>query len=306
MDLEKDVQNNLRQMGSRPLLLGFSGGEDSLALAHCLIRLKLSFHIAHFDHAWRASSGSEAEEFKNWAEKQGIPFYMERSEGKVAKEDEAREERYAFFQRIFGGGDFAALVLAHHQGDQLETTLKRIFEGAPLPLLRGMKPTHQRGEMPIWRPLLSTSKETIRSYIQEHGLTPIDDPTNRDPKYLRARMREELIPLLNEKFGKKMGPSILRLGSYSAELEEYLELQTAQIQPVESSEQITWDFSSAHPIEIRFVLGKFFRKNRLVATEPVYDQILNAIFLRKSKIKICFGGRLLIADRGRLTFNYNI
>lgn len=306
MDLEKEVQSNLQLIGSKPLLLGFSGGEDSLALAHCLIRLKLPFHIAHFDHAWRASSGREAEQFKNWANQQGIPFYTERSEGKKAKEDEAREERYDFFQRIFSIGDFAALVLAHHQGDQLETTLKRIFEGAPLPLLRGMKPTHQRGEMPIWRPLLSTSKEAIRSYIQEHRLKPIDDPTNRDPQYLRARMREELIPLLNEKFGKKMGPSILRLGSYSAELEEYLELQTAQIQPVECSEGLTWDLSSAHPIEIRYVMGKFFRKNGLVATQSVFDQILNAIILRKPKVKICFGGRLLIARRGHLTFIYNI
>lgn len=305
MDLEKKVQLYLQKM-ERPLLLGFSGGEDSLALAHCLIRLKIPFNIAHFDHAWRESSAREAEEFKSWAGRFGIPFYSERSKcSRATSEDEAREERYAFFQKIFIPEKFDALVLAHHQGDQLETTLKRIFEGAPLPLLRGMKPTHQRGQMPIWRPLLSTSKEEIRSYIKEHGLKPIDDPTNRDPKYLRARMREELIPLLNEKFGKKMGPSILRLGGYSAELEEYLHLQTAKIQPSRGTEGLIWDFTSAHPLEIRFVMGNFFRKNGLRASESVFDQILSSIALRKRKVKICFGGATLIADRGSLEYKSN-
>lgn len=285
--LYDNVQSYLRQMpeSEKPLLLGFSGGEDSLALAHCLIRLKIPFHIAHFDHAWRESSAREAEEFKNWAEGMGIPFFTRRSTEKGGDEDQAREERYAFFQSIF---NHEALVLAHHRDDQIETILKRVFEGAHLPMLRGIRDVHQRGSMPIWRPLLGTSKETIRAYLREHQLQAIDDPTNRDEKYLRARMRTQLIPLLEEKFGKKIGSSLIRLGAYSVELEEYLE--SKKIPPIVGPFGTMWDFSKAHPIEIRFTLAEY------KLSKPLLDQLIAALTSNAANHKICS----MVADRGHL------
>lgn len=287
--LYDNVQSYLRQMpqSEKPLLLGFSGGEDSLALAHCLIRLKIPFHIAHFDHAWRQSSAREAEELKKWAEEQGIPFYTRRSTEKGGDEDQAREERYSFFHSIF---NHEALVLAHHRDDQVETILKRVFEGAHLPMLRGIRGACQRGNMPIWRPLLGTSKETIRAYLKENGLRPIDDPTNRDEKYLRARMRIELIPLLEEKFGKKIGSSLIRLGHYSAELEEYLEGKT--IPAIVGPFGTMWDFSGAHPIEIRYTLARY------KLSKPIMDQLIAALTSKVANHKICS----MIADRGHLFF----
>lgn len=285
--LYDNVQSYLRQMpqSEKPLLLGFSGGEDSLALAHCLIELNIPFHIAHFDHAWRPSSAREAEELKNWAEEQGIPFYTRRSTEQGGDEDKAREERYAFFNSIF---NHQALILAHHKDDQVETILKRVFEGAHLPMLRGIKGVHQRGNMPIWRPLLETSKEAIRAYLKDHQLQGIDDPTNRDEKYLRARMRTGLIPLLEEKFGKKIGNSLIRLGAYSAELEEYLESKT--IPAMEGPFGMMWDFSTAHPIEIRFTLARY------KLSKYILDQLIAALTSNRANCKICS----MIADRGHL------
>lgn len=275
MDLERTVQIYLKQakQSEKPLLLGFSGGEDSLALAHCLIRLGIDFQIAHYDHGWRETSGEEAKQLGEWAARLGIPFHTCRSPCKIANELAAREERYAFFQSIFEKSPFQALVLAHHRDDQVETILKRVFEGAHLSTLKGMSPARQMEEMPLWRPLLGIPKEVIRAYLQNHKLKAIDDPTNRDPKYLRARMRTDLVPLLSQNFGKAISNSILRIGHYSAELEDYLHQQTQRLQPIEGPFGLRWDFSAAHPIEIRFVL----RKQGLIPSEPVFEKILNAI-----------------------------
>ncbi|MBS0629203.1 MAG: tRNA lysidine(34) synthetase TilS [Verrucomicrobia bacterium] len=288
MDLEKNVQLYLTQV-DKPVLLGFSGGEDSLALAHCLIRLNIPFHIAHFDHGWRQSSEKEAQQLKNWATERGIPFYSMRGIGPAGKEDEAREQRYTFFEKLFQEGVFEALVLAHHQDDQVETILKRVLEGAHLCKLRGIKQIHQRGQMPIWRPLLGVPKEAIRSYIKEHQLQPLDDYTNRDPKYLRARMRLELLPSLNEKFGKQISPALLRIGHYSSELEDYLVRQTEKIQPVAGPLGVFWDFSLCHPIEVRFILRKWDINQKLT------DKILTALAFNRANYRI--NDKILI-DRG--------
>lgn len=297
MDLEKTIQFYLSQRGGlsgKPLLLGLSGGEDSLALAHCLLRLNISFHIAHFDHGWRESSQSEAEALQMWAAERQIPFYMARSSSPVCKEEAARGQRYAFFESIFDKAKFEALVLAHHQDDQVETVLKRVLEGASLPKLGGIKGVHQRGEMAIWRPILGVAKEKIRSYIKTHELTPIDDPTNRDPAYLRARMRTGLIPLLKEQLGKEITQSFLRLGRYGAELEDYLMRQTAELQPVEGPFGKWWDFSGRHPVEVRFVL------RNIGAGQMVADQILEALAANKANHQVNFGGKELIVDRGNV------
>ncbi len=295
MDLEKTIQLYFGQVprSDKPLLLGLSGGEDSLALAHCLIRLKIPFHVAHYDHGWRQTSGREAEELRNWAAERQIPFYTMRSSGSAGKEDEAREQRYSFFESIFKEELFQALVLAHHRDDQVETILKRILEGAHLSKLRGIKEIHWRGTLPIWRPLLGVPKEAIRAYIRTHQLQPIDDYTNRDPKYLRARMRTGLIPMLQEQFGKEISSSLLRLGRYSAELEHYLELQTEKIQPVEGPFGSFWDFSASHPVEMRFVL------RNLGVSQQVIDQTIEALTANRANYKI---NQMFIVDRGTLFF----
>ncbi len=302
MHLEEKVHNFLKRSKKwkNPLLLGFSGGEDSLALAHCLKRLEVPFHLAHFDHAWREKSKWEAEELKKWAEREGIVFHTDRSSSGERGELAAREERYLFFENLFVKGGFQALVLAHHREDQVETVLKRIFEGANLTTLKGIRPTHYMGEMPVWRPLLEVPKKVISSYLKEHSLTPIDDPTNRDPKYLRARMRGELIPFLSEKFGKEIAPSVARIGRYSLELEDYLRKKTESLYPLEGPFGLMWDFSSSHPAEIRYVLGSFFRRKSLTISQLVVDRILEAVDTKAANRKLFFSSQTVIVDRGHL------
>jgi tRNA(Ile)-lysidine synthase len=129
--MEFKVHQYLKQRGQfeKPLLVGFSGGPDSLALAQVLLQLGISFHLAHFDHGWREESAKECSELKLWAQERDIPFFTERAKVPDLTENGAREQRLAFFKKLYSQGTYEALVLAHHRQDLAETTLKRMLEG---------------------------------------------------------------------------------------------------------------------------------------------------------------------------------
>ena len=126
-----------------PLLVGFSGGPDSLALLHLLMECRrffaLELHVAHVDHGWREASGREAEGLQRAVGSWGLKFYVRRLEGIPATEVAARESRLRFFGELYKELGCQAVVLGHQGDDQVETVLKRILEGATLPALGGIK-----------------------------------------------------------------------------------------------------------------------------------------------------------------------
>ena len=203
-----------------PILLGFSGGVDSSALLSLLLECRQFFsfeiHVAHFDHAWREESQKEALDLKKQIESLGLVFHSVRSEenGSLGsnREERAREERYSFFQKIYQEIGAQALILAHQRDDQVETVLKRLFEGAGLLSLGGMQSQSIHKEMVLWRPLLSISREKL---IEWNGLKKIGcltDSTNLDLHFLRPRMREKLIPEIEKWFGKNIRKNLFSLG----------------------------------------------------------------------------------------------
>lgn len=305
--LEDSITHFLQSLPplDKPILLGFSGGEDSLALAHCLQKLKVPFHLAHFDHGWREKSRDEAIQLHQFAEEQKIPFHTSRSSTCQIDELLAREERYLFFAQLFTRYSFQALMLAHHRDDQIETVLKRVLEGANLPSLKGMRGISYRGSIPIWRPLIGVSKEEIRAYCLHHHLNPIEDQTNQDTQFLRARMRKKLIPHLSDHFGKEIHPSLIRLGKYGAELEDYLQRQTEKYLSRQSRGPfgLMCDFSPFYPlekIEIRYVLSGIFKEKGVALSEPVVDQIFALLQANAANRKVEFGGEKIIIDRKHL------
>lgn len=257
MNFKQGIELFLKQISEveKPFLLGFSGGSDSLALACSLIEKKVPVELAHFDHKWRETSIAECEKLREFANSFSIPFHTASRTQPLKTELAAREERYQFFSDLFASKKYEALLLAHHQNDQVETVLKRVLEGASLPKLQGMQACSYFGKIPIWRPLLDVPKSEILGFLDQNNLKPIDDETNRDPKYLRTRLRQ-LIPYIAEKFGKEIVPSFLALSKRATQLEKYLDQQTQKYLPIETSTGIMWDFAGAHPVEIEYVLKK--------------------------------------------------
>ena len=275
--------------GKSPLLLGYSGGSDSKALLYALLEVGCrSIYLAHVDHGWRESSADEANQLREEAELLALPFYSTRLTPPVKnKEAHARQERLAFFQSF---SSVQAILLAHHADDLAETVLKRALEGAHLPFLGGMESvSHQ-----IWRPLLSVSKKEILSFLMERDLHPIIDPTNKDPAYLRSRMRTDILPMLEQQFGKAIVDNLLHLSKRSYELKRYLDRKIEHIPSYSGPCGTFYPLSQLDRIEARHFLQK-----KLTISRPLLESILDAIFSLQPN-HLCTPS--LVADRGFLFF----
>lgn len=201
------------------VLLGFSGGGDSMALFHLLLEYKelrgLPFSVVHVDHNWRKESGEEADRLQQYVESFGIRFVrhtLPRLELKRNVEKTLRDFRYECFAKAYKEVGATALLLAHQADDQAETVFKRIAEGASLEAMRGLLPDREMLQMRVLRPLLPIFHKELLDWLKKRGLWYIDDSTNRDTRYLRARMREELFPFIEKSFGKNIKQNLCRLG----------------------------------------------------------------------------------------------
>ncbi|MEI7488886.1 MAG: tRNA lysidine(34) synthetase, partial [Chryseobacterium sp.] len=130
-----------------------------------------------------------------------------------------------FFGLLCKEFGYEAVMLAHHADDHAETVLKRIFEGAPIAHLCGIKQESEILSLSVWRPLLNITKKQILEWLEKKDLKGFDDSTNYDTKFLRARMRLELLPHLRTLFGKEIAQSLCYLGKESSELINYLDEQ---------------------------------------------------------------------------------
>ena len=197
-DLDLDLRGN-------SLLIGFSGGADSLALLLVLHYLTPSLHLrlaaAHLDHGLRPSSAQEADFCRAFCRRLGIACLSEqrdiagqRRRNKTGIEEEGRAARYGFFARTAAriGSDW--IVTGHQNDDLAEDLLMRLIRGAGWPALSGM-PAVDR-ERRLLRPFLLTPRKDIENFLASLGLTWLRDESNEDRAYLRNRVRMDLIPLI--------------------------------------------------------------------------------------------------------------
>jgi tRNA(Ile)-lysidine synthase len=185
------------------VVVGVSGGPDSMTLLHVLHQLsrEMGFvlHAAHFDHGLRgAQSVAEAQVVADIADRWGIPCTVEtapvgaidaRGRGLQAA---ARLARYAFFARVADVVGARWIATGHTADDQAETVLMRWVRGAGPTALAGVPAV--RGC--VIRPLLEISRAEVEAYVAESGITPLRDPSNEDPRFLRTRVRREVMPAL--------------------------------------------------------------------------------------------------------------
>ena len=205
------VQHRLISPGL--LVVGVSGGADSVCLLHLLNRMKSEFgvelHVAHLNHGLRgAESEGDAEYVGHLAkqlgleatiEKRDVKGYQERN--RCSLEEAAREVRYAFLTEVAQSLGAKAIAVGHTADDQAETILMHLIRGTGLSGLRGMQPlstwrSPTGTELTLLRPLLAVSREETNAYCAALNLPTRFDSSNILPSYLRNRIRSELIPLL--------------------------------------------------------------------------------------------------------------
>jgi tRNA(Ile)-lysidine synthase len=279
---------------SAPLLLGFSGGPDSLALLFLLLQCRdffpLELHVAHVDHRWREESTSQAMELYQQIKKLGLPFHLHTLKEKT-DEAGAREERLLFFSQLYTGVKAQALLLAHHANDQVETVLKRLLEGAGLYALKGMQGCSSLNGMQVWRPLLKVEKKDLLRWLKKKGLQGIEDPTNRDPQFLRSRMRQEIFPELEKSFGKGIVSNLLRFSEMTQELSEYLYKKNPLFSlPVARTDStVTIDFNPYYPLdplETKLFLKQFLQREGISLSHKTIKTLQELIQKKASNKKI--------------------
>lgn len=213
------------------IVVGVSGGPDSMALLHFLWNhkdlLKIEVIAAHVNHQLRELDGDQDEEFvADYCRGRQIPYRSIRvdvqswaKEHGVSVEEAGREIRYKFYRSLLEDHRPGKIATGHHRDDQVETILMRILRGTGLRGLRGMEPVRPDG---IIRPFLAFSKEEILSYCREKEIPYRVDATNFEDLYHRNRIRLQLLPFLNQ-FNPAVDQALLRLAEQATETENFLQ-----------------------------------------------------------------------------------
>jgi tRNA(Ile)-lysidine synthase len=191
MVLEAAERSGLIVQGE-PLLVLLSGGADSVCLVDVASRLGARVSALHVNYGLRAESDSDEAFCRRLCERLGVPLAVERVSLPAGNlQAEARELRYALAERHAGGGLYAT---AHTATDQAETVVYRLAVSPGRRALLGM--AARRGQ--LVRPLLEVSRQDTRDYCRERGLDWVEDVSNTDPRFARARVREEVLPVLRD------------------------------------------------------------------------------------------------------------
>ena len=189
------------------IVLGVSGGPDSMALLQVLERLRqpLHFELIAFsvDHGLRIESADETKLVQRYCAQLGIEFLSTRLaiEGRQNLQARARELRFfhLFAEAEKRFGKVGMVATAHHRRDRAETVLLRMLRGTSLEGLNVLPlRSEQEGRPTLLRPMIAASREQIDSHLRFAQIPHVHDPSNQDPHYLRVRVRQELLPLLEE------------------------------------------------------------------------------------------------------------
>jgi tRNA(Ile)-lysidine synthetase-like protein len=206
------------------LLVGVSGGVDSVALLHALVRTGRRPVVLHFDHGWRAESRDDARHVRELARQLGLRFIggkMKPAAG-VPRETAARAARYAFFARTARKLGIPDLALAHHADDQVETFLMQLLRGGGA-AARGMEAVTRRDGLILHRPWLGVWKKEITAYARRRRFAWRDDATNADTRHRRNLVRRRLLPYLQKLAGKQVAQSLWRAAEIQRAESEWLD-----------------------------------------------------------------------------------
>ncbi|MGC1190838.1 MAG: tRNA lysidine(34) synthetase TilS [Candidatus Binatus sp.] len=222
------IEAALLRVGVRPgssLLIGLSGGADSVALTAVLVelreRLRLRITAAHLNHRIRAAESDRDEAFvRAMCARLGIELIVERADGlaTVANlEERARDARREFLLRVADQVQADFVALGHHRDDQAETVLMRLMRGAGAP---GMAAMAERGPGRLIRPMLAVSRAEIREYLDARAIPFVEDSSNASRDILRNRIRADLLPMLEREYAPGFSGRLVELAGEMRALDD--------------------------------------------------------------------------------------
>lgn len=242
------------------LLLGISGGADSMVLLDIIRRVKeeknFSFFVVHVEHGIRGEeSKNDARFVQEYCKQFNIDCKVEYKDiPKLAKkykqtiEQCARNERYNIFNSLLPKE--GKLVLAHHMGDQAETVLMHIFRGSGIEGATGIASNNK-----ILRPLLNFSKSQILEYAKLNNIRFVEDSTNNDTNYTRNFIRNEILPKLEE-FYPKVTENLCKFAFFCRQAQDFIEssIKKEWIQQIKNGAVVSGEVFGCHPVQINKII----------------------------------------------------
>ncbi len=264
LPLEPDCLPHLQ----KPVVLGLSGGRDSVALLHLLVQQGCSVRALHVHHGIRAAEADADAAFcARLCHELEVPFELQRvdvptlaSEQGVSLETAGRHARRwllaAAARRCKGG----VVALAHHADDQAETVLFRLARGAAG--LRGMQPVHEASGITWVRPMLSWRRADITAWLQQMGQSWRDDSTNAVADVARNALRLEALPALNKALGRDVTPILGRSARLHAETIDALEASLSVLPSKDPQGRLYLPFVWQQPLALRkAIVRRYLQEN---------------------------------------------
>ncbi|MFV9511714.1 tRNA lysidine(34) synthetase TilS [Tepidibacillus sp. LV47] len=228
--VKKTIESYNMIKDDRPIIVGVSGGPDSMALLHILANVvSNTLIVAHLNHQFRGYEADlDAEFVRKQCNKMGIPVVIKEynvpsymKEMKLGAQEAARKIRYQFFLETARDWNAGYLALGHHANDQAETLIMRMIRGTGPHGLSGIPYVREFEGLSIIRPLLDVTREEIEQYIKEQGLSYRIDQSNFTTKYFRNEIRLNILPFL-EKYNGKLITHLSQMAKLNQAEDQYL------------------------------------------------------------------------------------
>ncbi len=304
--MQKTIPTDGWPARDRRLVIGVSGGPDSTALAFLLDELNSTqdrgwlLHLAHFNHGLRgADSDSDAGFVADLAERHGWEVTIDQrpNSGRNqqvggASEETTRNERYDFFERVLTNQNAQVVATAHHADDNVETVLHRLLRGTGIRGLSGIpavRPLRNGQPFRLIRPLLNVRRADILAYLDRRGITYCHDHTNEVTEFTRNRIRNELIPKLEQDYNPAVADAVLRLAEQARRLNEFVQRAVDERLPT----MLLGETSAEHPTEITLNATALLREPQALQTEIVRRAITT---IGVGEKKLTFGHLISIVE----------
>ncbi len=287
------------------IIIGLSGGPDSMCLLDIILKLNIKLNIicAHINHNIRKESKEELRFIEEYCKNKCLRLETTTFDKKSSKEDynelELREKRYKYFEQLYEKHNANYLFTAHHGDDLIETILMRISRGSNLKGYSGFQVESIKNGMRVIKPLIFITKDDINNYNKEHNIPYVSDKTNEEDTYTRNRYRHNVLPFL-----KKETPNVhLKYMKFSKELMRYFEfVDKAVNQEIEKrySKKIL-NIENFNKLDkliqtkiIEYVLDDNYIDNLYLVSDKHVDIIINVINNPKPNIEINLPDKLSI------------
>jgi tRNA(Ile)-lysidine synthase len=270
--------------------------------------------VAHFNHGLRGADSDADQAFvADLARQFGLEFFAGLADvrdhailNKLSVEAAARELRYQWFARLAAAKRLDAIATAHTLDDQAETVLLKFLRGAGTRGLAGIYPELSRDHdqpMRIARPLLCVTRDEIEAYLESLGQNWREDTSNLDRRFLRNRVRHELLPLLEREYNPNIRQALSDLADLSRSEEQYWQEQVeTELRARAGAESLNIENFRQLPLALQRRLLKCFAEEQGAALDFEHVEKLRRCALGELTRTELPGGRIVVNTKGSLEF----